>query len=421
MLWVIIIFCIIVIVVGIVLVRGSSERAVFKTHGVELDAPVGSALIAVALFVIAYSPTMYTRLTAEKKDIEDKLAKTQTDLASTKNDLKLTQESLEQQKAQTKQLENENTELEKKLAIEQAERRDTEKQMMTAWKTVDQFQLTHTQKEEFDRLADGVLKLNEKLTTLSICTAHFPRIDDRKAVASFEIYRKAFEPDQNRPRGAGLFNFNSREYEIRMISGNQEGIPDELKSELIDVICDAARRAAINQISLGGAIDSIAPLRGYDINRPVVAQLTEFTYIQMRLRMMAKEALLLVRGYADGELSPWRAPLNKPFGDIVVHENIDPDSPEGENGLVFREQQTPISIGQVEKNHTTTYDNKDLPNLRAAETAAILKTLVDCSEHAPDTDVGNMAVEMLEGRVYPAHNEVDRKARVHLLVFLKKR
>jgi hypothetical protein len=420
MLWVIIIFCIIVIVVGIVLVRGSSERAVFKTHGVELDAPVGSALIAVALFVIAYSPTMYTRLTAEKKDIEDKLAKTQTDLASTKNDLKLTQESLEQQKAQTKQLENENTELEKKLAIEQAERRDTEKQMMTAWKTVDQFQLTHTQKEEFDRLADGVLKLNEKLTTLRICTAHFPRIDDRKAVASFEIYRKAFEPDQNRPRGAGLFNFNSREYEIRMISGNQEGIPDELKSELIDVICDAARRAAINQISLGGAIDSIAPLRGYDINRPVVAQLTEFTYIQMRLRMMAREALLLVRGYADEELSPWREPLKKPFGDIVVHENIDPDSSEGENGLVFRAQQTPISIGQMEKNHTTTYDNKDLPNLRAAETAAILKTLVDCSGHAPNTNVGNIAVEILEGRVYPEHNEVDRKARVHLLVFLKK-
>jgi hypothetical protein len=134
---------------------------------------------------------------------------------------------------------------------------------------------------------------------------------------------------------------------------------------------------------LGGAIDSIAPLKGYDINRPVVAQLTEFTYIQMRLRMMAKEALLLVRGYADGELSPWREPLKKTFGDIVVHENIDPGSSKGENGLVFREQQTPISIGQVEKNHTTTYDNKDLPNLRAAETAAILKTLVDCSGHRP--------------------------------------
>jgi TRAP-type C4-dicarboxylate transport system permease small subunit len=95
MLWVIIVFCIIVIVLGIVLIRGSSERAVFKTHGVEFDAPVGSALIAVALFVIAYSYTMYARVTAEKKDIEDKLAKTQTDLASTKNDLKLTQESLE--------------------------------------------------------------------------------------------------------------------------------------------------------------------------------------------------------------------------------------------------------------------------------------------------------------------------------------
>jgi septal ring factor EnvC (AmiA/AmiB activator) len=151
----------------------------FKTHGVELDAPVGSALIAVALFVIAYSHTMYTRLTAEKKDIEDKLAKTQTDLASTKNDLKLTQESLEQQKVQTKHLENENTELEKKLANEQAERRDAEKQMMATWKTVDQFQLTHAQKEEFDRLKDGVLKLNEKLTTLRICTAHARSVRSR--------------------------------------------------------------------------------------------------------------------------------------------------------------------------------------------------------------------------------------------------
>jgi len=255
---------------------------------------------------------------------------------------------------------------------------------------------------------------------LRICVAHFPRIENRKAVATFEIYRKAFEPDQNRPRGAGLFNFNSREYEIRMISGNQEGIPDKLKSEFIDVICGAARRAAINQISLSGAIDSIAPLKGYDINRPVVAQLTEFTYIQMRLRMMAAEVLVLVRGYADGELSPWQEPLKKPFSNILVHENIDPNSPEGENGLVFWEQQTPISIGQVEENRTTTCDNMDLPNLRAAEAAAILKTLVDCSGQTPNTDVGSIAVEILEGRVYPEHNEVDRTARVHLLVSLKK-
>jgi regulator of replication initiation timing len=419
MLWVIIVFCIVVIVVGIVLVRGSSKRSVFKTHGVELDAPAGSGLIAVALFVIAYSYSMNTRLSAEKKGIEDNLAKTQTDLASTKNDLKLIEESLEQQKAETKHLESENAELEKKLANEQTERRDAEKQMIAAWKTVDQVQLTHTQKEEFDRLKDGVLKLNEKLTMLRISVAHFPRIENRKAMATFEIYRKAFEPDQNRPRGAGLFNFNSREYEIRMISGNQEGIPDKLKSEFIDVICEAARRAAINQISLSGAIDSIAPLKGYDINRPVVAQLTEFTYIQMRLRMMAAEVLVLVRGYADGELSPWQEPLKKPFSNILVHENIDPNSPEGENGLVFREQQTPISIGQVEENRTRTCDNKDLPNLRGAEAAAILKTLVDCSGQTPNTDVGSIAVEILEGRVYPEHNEVDRTARVHLLVSLK--
>ena len=165
MLWVIIVFSIVVIVVGIVLVRGSSKRSVFKTHGVELDAPAGSGLIAVALFVIAYSYSMTTRLSAEKKGIEDNLAKTQTDLASTKNDLKLIEESLEQQKAETKHLESKNAELEKKLTNEQTERRDAEKQMMAAWKTVDQVQLTHTQKEEFDRLKDGVLKLNEKLTT----------------------------------------------------------------------------------------------------------------------------------------------------------------------------------------------------------------------------------------------------------------
>jgi hypothetical protein len=73
--------------------------------------------------------------------------------------------------------------------------------MMAAWKTVDQVQLTHTQKEEFDRLKDGILKLNEKLTMFRISVSHFPRIENRKAMATFEIYRKAFEPDQNRPRG----------------------------------------------------------------------------------------------------------------------------------------------------------------------------------------------------------------------------
>jgi hypothetical protein len=73
----------------------------------------------------------------------------------------------------------------------------------------------------------------------------------------------------------------------------------------------------------------------------------------------------------------------------------------------------------VEENRTTMCDNKDLPNLQGAEAAAILKTLVDCSGQTPNTDVGSIAIEILEGRVYPEHNEVDRTARVHLLVSLK--
>ena len=99
----------------------------------------------------------------------------------------------------------------------------------------------------------------------------------------------------------------------------------------------------------------------------------------------------------------------------MLHENANPNAMPAEYALTFRPGLTRVAVGQ-----SATYGNDDLPNLRAAEVAMIVAALVDntCESPSPNTSAGKIDVEILEGRVYPERSEVDRKARVHVLVFL---
>jgi hypothetical protein len=419
MFWAIFAICVAVLFTGWWLLRRPKERAVFKWKDAQIDAQVGVVVIVFSLCGAVFAYTQNTsslekdiaRITGEKNDTKDKLAKSEKDFASTK-------QSLSDEQKKENELTKENDDLTRKLAASEAQARDVQGQAKAVLRTINRFGLSKQQQAEFDTLENGIGEVNQHLTWLRIGIAYWPRIEGRNAVATFEIHRQAFENDQTSARGAGLFDFPSTEYKIRLISGNQEGIPVKLENEIIGSICEAAKSAALNEIRLDEAISKILTLTGYDLNRQVIAQLTEFTYVAMRLQLMAAEALVLVRGYADGQMAPWSNPVNNSLTSIRVHENMTPDAPEDNGGLNFRKELTSVAIGQEANGHTS-YTNVDLPNLRAQEVWKKLTDVVHCPQPTPNTSVGTLAVETLQGRVYPEHKKEDRRVRVHLLVFLK--
>jgi hypothetical protein len=174
----------------------------------------------------------------------------------------------------------------------------------------------------------------------------------------------------------------------------QEGIPPGVTDEIMKAICNGAKSAALEHIPLKDAINQVPSFAGLDVNRQLFAVLMECTYLEMQIKVMASEAQVLVHGYADGELANWSKPLNGAVYNIQLHENAHPDSPENVDGLVFREQLSQVSIGNLKKD----YGNEDLPNLRANEAFTTLNAFLHCPEPEPNTSVSSMAVQILEGR-----------------------
>jgi hypothetical protein len=356
--------------------------------------------------------------TTDKQQAEGELAFTQRDLSQTRAELMRTQRRLTDEAARANDLSDRNATLTKWLAKEETERREAQRQALAAWQTVDRVQLSEKQRIEFDGIQRGVLELNDALTRVKIAPAYWPRIEGKNAVATYEIFQKAFEADQARPRGAGLFDFDVQRYTIR---GDYQGrLAEELRNQISALICEAARRAIVESVSLPVAINNMPPIRGYEVDKELIATLTELQYLRMRLQIMAANALVLVRGYADGEQGPWRQTLDSSRATTVsLHENAKPNAKEIEYSLTFRPDLTQVAIGQSGPRGTT-YGNDDLPNLRGQETSEIISALVGtCPQTIPNTAAGMIPVEVLQGRVYPQHSEIDRKARVHLLVFLK--
>lgn len=443
------------------------EKAIFKIKDTSIEGPVGAVMALAAIVVSAWLVSRYEpaveaenkRLTAqnaeitrdlqetkntrddlegklrdekahsdmlaneiragttEKKEAEAKLASAQDALAQAKANLTQTEQNLATTKEQVNDLSATNDELSKQLGDQTSQRKEAQQEALHAWQVADRISLTPAQQAEFNEIDKGVLDLNKGLTYLRIATAYWPRIAGKKAVATYEIYQKAFEADQKRPRGAGLFDFNSEEYKIK---GDYNGrLAQVLQTQASALICEAARRAIVEGVLPSDAIRNMPPIRDYDMNSQLLATLGEFQYLRMRLQIMAGRAVILTRGYADGERTGWSQKLDPSFATVQLHENATPDAQPIEYALTFRPELTQVAIGKASTNGPI-YGNTDLPNLRGEMAARIISLLVDdCPLNVPNFSPDTIPVQILEGQVYAQHSEIDRKARLHLLVFLK--
>ena len=154
-----------------------------------------------------------------------------------------------------------------------------------------------------------VTDLNKNLSFIQIVPTHWPRIARQKAVAIFQIYSTGFQEGRDLERGPGLFDFDSEKY--WPLKGDYQGkiydgTNERLNSEIVDLICPAADRAVNQNVSIQDAINSIRKPSGFDISKELIPEFAEFSYAAMRIKAMAGEAVLLVRGYADGEEGAWR-------------------------------------------------------------------------------------------------------------------
>jgi hypothetical protein len=182
--------------------------------------------------------------------------------------------------------------------------------------------------------------------------------------------------------------------------------------------------ALVDRVPLQAAISNMGRISGYDEqeSRLLIRYLTEtqyaLQYMRMRLQLGAGAARILVRGYADGERGPWQHKLNPAGRTIALHKSVSTDvTPEAEFTAPFPPEESRSVLGRPDA--YTSYGNEDLPNLRGARAAGLITNLQNCSAPPPSPAVSTLPVWILEGRVYPGHAPVDRKARVYLLVFLK--
>ena len=354
----------------------------------------------------------FRALKAEKEQVDRNLSAAEAGLSRTRSELAQTQAQFSAESARA------NATV-KQLADETGQRREAQRQARTAWLAANLSGLSDRQRAEFTSIQKGVLALNDSLSALKISEAPWPRLEGKKAVATFEIHQKAFEPDLVRPRGAGLFVFNSEKYTLK---GDSRGrIAEELRTRIAGPICDAGRRAVLENVPLPNSVKSMPPIKEYNVDPEVLSQLVELQYLQMRIRQLAANATVsptvLVRGYADGDQGAGERRLDPSSRAIIkLHENTNrtPD----EYALTFRPDLTSVQIGRPNVRNPT-YASKDLPNLRGAEAASIINALIGSCSPTPGPPASALTAEVLEGQVSSDPGEVDRKARVHLLVFLK--
>ena len=429
---IIIVVCAAVVITGIFLIaRQAQGRAHIEWKGAKVDGPVGLILAAIALGVMGYCFAQFApqlekenaELIAGKKRAEDGL-KTEQDahkkdkadaddaLQKAKNDQTVAQAALEDEQHTTSSLRTRIGNLTKQLD-------DAREATQTALAAMDKSSLSDQQRREYDSRTQEVADINKNLSFIQIVPTHWPRIAGQKAVATFQIYSTGFQGDRDLERGAGLFDFDSEKY--WPLKGDYQGkiydgTNERLNSEIVDLICQAADRAVNQNVSIQDAIKSIRKPSGFDLSKELIPEFTEFSYAAMRIKAMAGQAVLLVRGYADGEQGAWEKPLDFRLPSVLqVHRNAGSDPMTAEINLAFQSTESPFEVGQ-KAGVTTVYTNKDLPNLRAASVAKVLTALMTaCSER----DSGPIPVQILDGWVYPHHDVADRKVRLFLVVFLK--
>jgi hypothetical protein len=422
-------------IAGIVLAvrRKITGKALLKwKDNIEVDVGASIFLVVLGLGMIvlsyqAYSPGIQRHLDdvlAADKDLRDQLATAKHDEDETRGKLQTTEHDLNGARQEIANAELARQKLVADLAHETADRREAEAAAQKAWVAFDTYKMNDLQRAAFNKLAQDVDQLNANLKYVQIALTAWPKLDGPEAVATFEIFNKEWEPDETRPRGAGLFDFDETEITIR---GDYKGrLAEAIRTEMATSICTAAQSALVHGVPLPDAISRIPRVAGLDVPEQLVGQLTEVVYVyaQMRLKLRAGHTLVLVRGYADGEKTSWSRTLGPAPRTLMVHANTDPHAKQPEYALTFRAALSPVEVGRMDKG-SAIYGNTDLPDLRGAAVAEILTALIDGCRRIGGTGSFTEArptpVEILDGQVYPQHSVPDRKARVHVVAYLDER
>lgn len=395
----------------------STEHADVDFGGYKIKGPVGigvflAGLAALVAIVWVYSKGVESEnamLTGQRDKAETRADEAEKAKGAQAIELDKARDEIQDQKKNSDQLA-------RRLAEEIAARRDAEGFAKATWQNNNENALSPDQRAQLDRYNKGIDAFNADLTVLRIRPSPWPVIVGRKAIATYEVYRKDFDQDAVRPRGAGLFNFASEQFTLEGESA--KGLTEELSSRLAQLICDASMAAIVNGVSPREAFARIPLLAQYESDGQRVTEVAELKYVMMRLQLLAADSLVLVRGYADGEDGPWEHPLNPAFKDVDLRENAFPERKPEEYALEFKPE--PLSHIVLGRPTTyTTYGNVDLPNLRGEATQRIISALIQSCPPPANRQVGKIDVQVLEGRVYEAKSRVDRKSRVFLVIFLK--
>jgi hypothetical protein len=336
-------------------------------------------------------------MTAARDRYKTQFEEADKELTTTKADRDSQAQARKNSESEASALKGQVDDVSRRLANETAERREAEEYARATWLANNRTNLTPAQQRELDQYTKGVLAINDDLSVLKIRQTAWPTLTGRNAVAIFEIYRKQFEADASRPRGAGLFQFELEKYKIE--GDSARGLPEELAVGLAKLICDASTRAIIDNVSPRQAFSAIQPLARFEGDYERVREVADLQYVSMRLKMLAAESLILVRGYADGELNHFERDLDPKFKEAEVHENADPNRP---IALEFKPELMRVRVGRPDT--YAKYGNLDLPNLRGEVTQNIVSILVSTCRPPINVPIGKIGVEMLEGWIYEGKN-----------------
>lgn len=221
----------------------------------------------------------------------------------------------------------------------------------------------YASKEEIAQVAN---ELNRKFKYLSISTT-----DPRSTVA---LVNKNGKSEGDAPVAQYVISiqdkyvgevsvFDEKQY-VMNILGDPQRVKDassicgsidkvlEANDEILKVLQDAQIRSQIS-LTLWGIIDV-----GVEFSPPKVVQVEIAAALRKIFGLRAKKVEVLIKGYADGQLGPWKEKLRAHpyrYDSVTVYP---PFEPERLNWFEFIRQETTLHI---EENYT----NEELPDLRS--------------------------------------------------------
>ena len=304
---------------------------------------------------------------------------------------------------------NEISDLEQQISVVLDERN-------SALLLADTLRLSPAEKRRLDDIVESFEKIGNGLTYLSVQRVPFPRFEQDVPVAVFEVYSKDFEEDRYDIRGAGLLSFNSESFDIEGDYAHE--LLATLSGDLGQAVCDTATRIIAGEVGLSEAIQRIPEIAKYDADSDLIRKIAELQFLTLRVKTLSVETLMLVRAYADGEDGPWKHSLQGGQVQMDVFRNAIPEQRFEDAALIFERNPNRIIVGDVTAAGAV-YGNEDLPNLRALTTQEIVEVLVDGCSVSEGATVGDVSSGILDGYVYPAKNEIDRKSRLFVMVRLR--